>query len=60
MKMKMKKKKNVTKRPTYISKTAEKLAQDDRQNKLADVMRRVSAGDTSVVSEVYWLQMLKK
>jgi hypothetical protein len=30
------------------------------ERRLAEVLRRVAAGDTSVVSEVYWLQMLDR
>jgi hypothetical protein len=28
-----------------------------KQEKMASILRRVDAGDTSVVSEVYWLQI---
>jgi hypothetical protein len=34
------------------------FAEAERARRLAEVLRRVAAGDTSVVDEVYWLQML--
>jgi hypothetical protein len=37
---------------------AEELPLSEAERRLAEVMRRVAAGDTSAVSEVYWLQML--
>jgi hypothetical protein len=30
---------------------------DERQERLASILRRVELGDTSVTDEVFWLQM---
>jgi hypothetical protein len=38
----------------------EDLPPSEAERRLAEVLRRVAAGDTSVVSEVYWLQNLDR
>jgi hypothetical protein len=38
----------------------EDVSPSDAERRLAEILRRVAAGDTSVVSEVYWLQMLDR
>jgi hypothetical protein len=39
---------------------AEDVPPSEAERRLAEVLRRVAAGDTSVVSEVYWLQMFDR
>lgn len=39
--------------------TAPKTLHDDAEDaRMKDIYRRISRGDTSVVSDVYWLQLL--
>ncbi len=42
---------------TGESSTEQAAEAERKQRKLESILRRVDAGDTSVVSEVYWLQM---
>ena len=50
--------KNPQKDPPSEDSETTSPAEAQRERWLAEVLRRVAAGDTSVVDEVYWLQML--
>jgi hypothetical protein len=45
--------------PAATSEPALSDAEREKQERLASVLWRVARGDTSVVSEVYWIQMIE-
>jgi hypothetical protein len=49
--------KPAAKTETEPATTPQSAEEAERRAKYAEILRRIEAGDTSVVSEVYWIQM---
>jgi hypothetical protein len=45
--------------PTGPDDVAEPQAESAEERRLAQIMHRIAQGDTSVTSEVYWMQLLE-